>query len=345
MRVGFTYDLRDDYPALGYAEDESAECESPETIRAIVDVLASLGHHTDSIGHVRNLAARLVRGDRWDLVFNIAEGVSGASREAQVPALLDAYGVPYTFSDPLTLSLALHKATAKRVVRDCGIATPDFSVIEQMADVPDVDLTYPLFAKPVAEGSSKGVTGASIVNTPEALGAVCRSLIERYRQPVLVERFLPGREFTVGVVGTGRHARAIGAMEIHLGERAEQGVYSRLNKVAWEDRVSYSLVEQPFLDEAVGVALAAWQALGCRDGGRVDVRCDADGTVNFLEVNPLPGLDPKTGDLVVLCGLNGISYRELIAMIVSQAWARVQAVDVETGPPPDASGKANVAGH
>lgn len=346
MRIGFTYDLHDEYPALGYAEDEAAECESPETVRAIADTLGSLGHDTDCIGHVRNLAVRLVRGDRWDLVFNMAEGVNGPGREAQVPALLEAYDVPYTFSDPLTLSLALHKAMAKRVVRDAGVPTPAFVVIEQLTDVHDVELAFPLFAKPVAEGSSKGVSRASIAGTPDALVAVCRTLLENYRQPVLVEQFLPGREFTVGVIGTGRSAVSLGAMEIHLGEQAEQSVYSRHNKVAWEDRVSYSLVERPMLDEAVTVALAAWRALGCRDGGRVDVRCDAHGAVNFLEVNTLPGLDPTTGDLVVLCGLNGISYRELIATIVAQACERLQARRGEAPrSPAKTSGTADVAGY
>ena len=328
MRIGFTYDLRDDYPARGYAEDEAAECESSETVSGIVDALTSLGHEIDPIGHVRNLATRLVRGDRWDLVFNIAEGISGPSREAQVPALLEAYDVPYTFSDPLTLSIALHKAMAKRIVRDCGVPTPAFAVVEQLSDINDVKLAFPLFAKPVAEGSSKGVSGASIVRTADALASVCGTLLKKYLQPVLVEQFLPGREFTVGVVGTGRQAEALGAMEIRLGEHAEPSVYSRGNKAAWEGRVFYSLVEQPFLDEAVSVALGAWRALGCRDGGRVDLRCDAAGKVHFLEVNTLPGLDPKTGDLVVLCGLNGIGYRELIASILKQAIGRLQATDV-----------------
>lgn len=327
MRIGLTFDLRGDYPALGYAEDEAAECEDPETVQSIVETLSSLGHAVDTIGHIQNLTTRLANGERWDLVFNMAEGVSGPGREAQVPALLEAYRIPYTFSDPLTLSIALHKAIAKRIVRDCGVPTPAFAVVESVSDVDAVALAFPLFAKPVAEGSSKGISGASIAHTPQALASVCRVLLEKYRQPVLVEEFLPGREFTVGIVGTGRDARALGAMEIRLGEAAEQGVYSRENKIKWRGRVFYSLVEPPVLDEAVGVALGAWRALGCRDGGRVDLRCDGGGRVQFLEVNTLPGLDPTTGDLVVLCGLNGIPYRELIAMILAQAIMRVQSTD------------------
>jgi D-alanine-D-alanine ligase len=330
MRLGLTYDLREAYPALGLAEDEAAEFESPHTIDAIADALVSLGHETDRIGHIRDLAARLVRGDRWDLVFNMAEGVSGAGREAQVPALLEAYDIPYTFSDPLTLSVALHKGMAKRVVRDSGIPTPAFAIVDDLTDIDEIDLPFPLFAKPVAEGSSKGVSHASIVGSRAALISICRTLVERYRQPVLVEQFLPGREFTVGIVGEGRDAAALGAMEIHLGEYAEQGVYSRSNKAAWQGRVTYSLVEPPLVDEAVDVALGAWRALGCRDAGRVDVRCDGSGRVNFLEVNPLAGLDPIAGDLVVLCGLNGIGYRDLMAMIIARARDRSEAARART---------------
>jgi D-alanine-D-alanine ligase len=326
MRIGLTYDLREEHPALGYAEDEAAEFDSVETIDAIAGVLASLGHEIDRIGHVLDLTARLARGDRWDLVFNMAEGVSGAGREAQVPALLEAFDIPYTFSDPLTLSLALHKGMAKRVVRDAGIPTPPFAVVEAVSDLDALELTFPLFAKPVAEGSSKGISSASIVHSPAALTSICRTLMEKYRQPVLVEQFLPGREFTVGVIGTGRESAALGVMEVHLGELAEAGVYSRLNKSDWERRVSYSLTEPSIARDAIDVALAAWRALGCRDAGRVDVRCDACGMVNFLEVNPLAGLAPGVSDLVLLCGLHGIAYRELIAMILARASARVEAM-------------------
>ncbi|HQM91709.1 MAG TPA: hypothetical protein PLK84_07260, partial [Syntrophales bacterium] len=133
--VGMTYDLRTDYIREGYSEEETAEFDQPATIDAIEETLQSLGYRTDRIGHVRALARRLVAGERWDLVFNIAEGLKGFGREAQVPCLLDAYGVPYVFSDPLSLSLTLHKAMAKRVVRDLGILTPDFAVVEDADDI------------------------------------------------------------------------------------------------------------------------------------------------------------------------------------------------------------------
>ena len=162
MRIGLTYDLKSDFPARGLTDDEAAEWESEETVAALADTLASLGHEIDRIGHVRRLAARLVAGDRWDLVFNMAEGVGGRGRESQVPALLDAFGVAYTFSDAVTNGLTLDKSLAKRVVRDAGVPTPDFAIIETLEDARRIAIPPPWSAKPVAEGSSKGITGQSI---------------------------------------------------------------------------------------------------------------------------------------------------------------------------------------
>jgi len=322
MRIGVTYDLRDAYLAQGFSEDETAEFDSIDTIHALEQTLAAIGHEPDCIGDVRALTMRVARGERWDLVFNVAEGLSGPGREAQVPAVLEAYQIPYTFSDPLTLSLALHKGLANRVVRDLQIPTPDYVVVEEIADVDNVRLPWPVFAKPVAEGSSKGVSGASKVSDARALAAICRELLDKYRQPVLVERFLPGREFTAGIVGAGPEAAVLGVMEIHLHDNAEPAAYSRANKALYESRVSYTLVEDSAGTAAADVALAAWRALGCRDAGRVDLRCDADGAVHFLEVNPLPGLHPRHSDLVILCRLKGIAYRDLIETIVSSARVR-----------------------
>jgi D-alanine-D-alanine ligase len=323
LTVGLTFDLRDDYRRLGYSAEDAAEFDSIETIDAIDDSLTSLGCRTDRIGSIRQLTTRLAAGDRWDLVFNIAEGVRGFGRESQVPALLDAFDTPYTFSDPLALSLTLHKGMAKRVGRDLGVLTPDFVVIEVQGDLTAVDLPFPVFVKPVAAGTSMGIDAASRVHDAVALNARCIHLLERFRQPVLIEKYLPGREMTVGIVGTGRDARALGAMEVLLQSTADQGVYSYDNKAQYIDRVRYRLADDEIGAEACDVALRIWRGFGCRDAGRVDVRCDEQGRINFMEVNPLAGLHPIDADLVVLCGLVGISYRQLIAQILSSACQRV----------------------
>ncbi|MFZ5830806.1 MAG: D-alanine--D-alanine ligase family protein [Planctomycetota bacterium] len=326
MLIGLTYDLRSDYLALGYSQEEVAEFDCPETIEGIENALRAAGHETDRIGHGRCLVERLVAGDRWDLVFNIAEGLHGIAREAQVPAILDLYQVPYTFSDPVVLGVCLQKGLAKALVRQAGVPTPDFAVVEALDDVEQIALDPPLFAKPVAEGTSKGISAASLIGNRASLSGVCEDLLARFRQPVLVESFLPGREFTVGLVGTGPKAEVIGAMEVILLEQAEAGSYSYANKAQWEGRVAYRLAD-PSSDreacEAAELALKSWRALGCRDGGRVDVRSNATGQPQFVEVNPLPGLNPTYSDLPLLSYRAGWNYEQLIARIVESAIERM----------------------
>ena len=323
MEVGITYDLQADYLAQGMNEEEAAEFDRLDTIEAIDDTLKSLGFKTDRIGHIKALAKRLVAGDRWDLVFNIAEGIRGYGREAQVPALLDAYEIPYTFSDPLVLSLTLHKGMTKRVIRDLGIPTPDFGIVETAQEVQRVDLPFPLFAKPVAEGTGKGIDESSRIENRRELTAVCRTLLERFQQPVLLEVFMPGREFTVGITGTGAESAAIGAIEVILRKGAEPAAYSYHNKKQFEEVVEYQPANDEMAAKAMQVALAAWRGLGCRDGGRIDLRADGEGMPNFLEVNPLAGINPEISDLPILCKLNGVTYRELISRIMDSALQRI----------------------
>jgi len=326
VRIGFTYDLKDDYLALGLAEHEVAEFDSIATIDAIAGALLELGHEVERVGHIRALAARLVAGWRCDLVFNIAEGVAGFGRESQIPALLEAYAIPYTFSDPLVCALTLHKGMAKHVARGCGVPTPKFEVVTSAAEAAAIALPLPLFAKPVAEGSSKGVTGKSLVKSKAALVEICSELLEQYRQPVIVEEYLSGREFTVGILGTGQDARALGTLEVVLLPGADAGVYSYRNKTQWESIVEYGLLEQgPLRAEVEDVALRTWRCLGCRDAGRVDVRLDGGGRPQMLEVNPLAGLQPGYSDLPNMAEMAGMSYRALIGEIVRCASARVDA--------------------
>jgi D-alanine-D-alanine ligase len=321
-RVGITYDLRADYLAQGYGEEETAEFDSEVTIAALNDALGVLGYTPERIGGVRRLCERLVAGERWDCVFNICEGLKGVSREAQVPALLEAYGIAYVFSDPLTLSLALDKAFAKRIVRDCGVPTAPFAVIEKAEDAADVLLDFPLFVKPVAEGSGKGIGAYSKVHGRNELQRVVAELLRRFAQPAMAESWLPGREFTVGITGTGAGAEILGVVEVVANEHAAPHGYGYENKEHFEERIEYRPVRDPEAQEAGNVALAAWRALRCRDGGRVDVRSTADGRPQFIEVNPLAGLNPERSDLVFIARFGGISYAELIGRIMAAFHSR-----------------------
>jgi len=331
MRIGITYDLRTEYLAAGFSEEETAEFDREDTIAAIEQALEDLGYETDRIGSVKNLASRLVAGERWDMVFNIAEGLEGFGREAQVPALLDAFHIPYTFSDPLVLSITLHKAMTKRVVRDLGISTPDFFVVENPSDLEKADLPIPLFAKPVAEGTSKGITAASKIKSQSQLASTCMHLLLTYNQPVLVESFLPGREFTVGILGTGDDAAVLGAMEVILREHAEPGVYSFQNKEQYEELVEYGPATDVTAAKAGEIALAVWRGIGCRDAGRVDIRLDVNGIPNFMEVNPLAGLHPHHSDLCIIARMKGMPYRTLIEAIMRSAMSRVHVDEYNLG--------------
>lgn len=333
MLIGLTYDLKDDYLAEGYSREEIAEFDRTDTIEAIEQTLRKLGFQTDRIGNIRALTQRLAKGDRWDLVFNIAEGIYGFGREAQVPCLLEAYRIPYTFSDPLVLTLTLHKGMTKRLIRDLGLATPAFAILEESAQAEQIDLPFPLFAKPIAEGTSKGIGADSKIQNQQELAEVSCKLLAQHQQPILIETFLPGREFTVGIIGTGQEARCLGVLEITLRSQADQEVYSYANKEYFTERVDYHLVNDSMSEEAKNLALAAWRGLGCRDAGRVDLRADIDNRVSFIEVNPLAGLNPYISDLSILCTKAGFTYQDLIGMIIHSALKRIDPALTSSIPP------------
>lgn len=328
MRIGMTYDLCSDWLALGYTAEDVAEFDSEETIDLLEKAIRELGHETVRIGHARALCACLVAGERWDLVFNIAEGLAGRSREAQVPALLEAYGIPYTFSDPLVCAVTLDKAVTKRLVRDAGLATPAFHVVRGEADLRDpalARLRYPLFAKPIAEGTGKGIAEASYAAGPDDLARVCRDLLARLREPVLVEEYLPGREFTVGLLGNGPRARAIGTMEVRINRPVEKAIYSFQNKHEYENVVDYdALAPGPLREQVEALALGAYLALECRDGARADIRLDAAGAPGFMEINPLPGLNANHSDLPIIARFAGLTFRDLIGGIIAGACERLE---------------------
>jgi D-alanine-D-alanine ligase len=322
MRIALVYDLRDDYRALGFSEEEVAEFDSVATIDALASAVETLGCEAIRVGRGQALAGRLAAGERFDLVFSIAEGVKGRSREAQVPALCELFDQPYLFSDALTMAASLDKAVTKRLVRDDSVKTPAFAVAHANAAEIGGWADFPAFVKPLAEGTGKGCEAASLVHTPAELQAAATRVIDRYKQPALVEQYLPGREFTVGIVGNGEGARVLGVCEILLKEHAEANVYSLHNKELCEDLVIYAPADDAEARLAATRALDAYRALECRDAARIDFRSNASGEPYFLEANPLAGLNPWHSDLPILAAQNGVDFVALIGLILDAGLSR-----------------------
>ncbi len=314
IRVGFTYNIKHEDPH-DPDSDEHAEWDPPETIIAISNALARQGHIVVHLEATPDLPRVLAEAD-VDLIFNIAEGVEGRNREAQVPALCELLGIPYTGSDSATLAIALDKALCKKVLTQHDILTPNFQVMESPRARLNSDLKFPLIIKPNAEGSSKGIATTNVVDNEEELRVAVANVLENYRQPALVEEYISGREFTVGLLGDKR-PRVLPPMEIRFKDESnERPVYDFQVKQEWEKHVYYqcpakvTAAQQKAIEK---VARATFWALDCRDVARVDMRMDAKGQVYVLEVNPLPGLTPDYSDLVLISQAAGMDYDEIIA--------------------------------
>lgn len=324
MKIGLVYDLRSEYLRMGYSSEATAEFDSEETIHAIEEALRENGFSTERIGNYFSLVTSTASGKRWDLVFNIAEGLHGSSREAQVPSLLEAFQVPYTFSDALVLSLTHHKPTTKQLVWNMGIPTPEFAVITTEEDIMSCTIPFPVFVKPVAEGTSKGINRHSIVTSPRELSSIASSLLQEYRQPVMAESFLPGREVTVGITGTGKHAGVAGVLDICYRDKNDRQIYSFHAKEYCEQLIDYRLATDAFADKAAEMALHIWKNLGCRDAGRIDFKANTAGDPCFLEINPLAGLHPTHSDLPIMWNMRGFRYEDLIKEIITSAERRIR---------------------
>ena len=320
MKFGLTYDLRSDYLKQGYSSEQAAEFDTEETIEGIENAIRACGHKTERIGHIKNLTQKLSEKKSWDIIFNIAEGCLGTSREAQVPALLEAYNLPYTFSDPVSLAVTHNKSIAKAIIKNSGLATPDFFLLENPGALESVFLSFPLFAKPAAEGTGKGISAASKINNKHELQTVCIDLLKKFRQPVLIEEFLPGREFTVGIIGN-KNPEVIGVMEV-LYNSVGQKIYGYETKKNYLDLVTYKLIEGELAEKCSNLSIRAYQALGCRDAARADLRLDKNGEPSFMEINALPGLNPVDSDLPIMAKLAGIDYNSLIKKIILEAAGR-----------------------
>ena len=336
MRIGIACTLKPDGPPPADAPDDlNEEFDSPATVEAIADVFRSLGHTADLIGDGRPLVESLLRNPP-DLVFNFAEG-SGVSRsrEARVPAVCEMLGVPYSGSDPFALAIALDKDMTRRVVESFGVTVPkgitlapppgeydgDFAEFPPILE--EAGLPLPVIAKPTFEGSSKGIRNRCVVRTAEEFGPTVVELWRAYRQPVLVEEFIAGTEVTVGIVGNDP-AEPIGIMRMVPKKAGANFVYSLEVKRDWQENVDYEAPAKVPADVARAIetdALAAFAALGCRDVARADFRV-RDGVPYFLEINPLPGLSPDSGDIVFLAYRMGLTYPQLVGIILDAAVKR-----------------------
>ena len=345
MRIGLAYNekprsaLGADDPAS--TTDAYVEWDEPSTIDAVEQALSLFGSvirlEADATFPQKLALARP------QIVFNMAEGLSGPNREAHVPAICEYFGVPYTASDPLTLSLTLHKARTKEILAFRGIPTAPFALISAPEDLDRVTLPFPLFVKPVAEGSGKGIFANNLCESESRLRERTLFLLDEYRQPVLVETYLPGREFTVAILGNGTDARCLPIVGFDFTTLPEGAtpVYGYEAKWIWDDAEhQLEIYECPArvpadLRAAIEqVSLDAYHALGCRDWCRIDVRLDAEGVPNVVELNPLPGIipDPKMNSCMPKAArVSGMTYDQLIQEVLRMAWKRIHGRDLVLG--------------
>lgn len=345
MRIGLAYNEKPrsavgaDDPAI--TTDAYVEWDEPSTIDAVERALSLFG----SVVRLEADATfpQKLALARPQIVFNMAEGLSGPNREAHVPAICEYLGVPYTASDPLTLSLTLHKARTKEILAHRGIPTAPFTLVERREDLDRVLLPFPLFVKPVAEGSGKGIFANNLCESPVQLRERVLFLLDEYRQPVLVEAYLPGREFTVAILGNGAEARCLPLVGFDFTTlpAGATPVYGYEAKWIWDDAEhQLEIYECPAripddLRAAIErVSLDAYHALGCRDWCRIDVRLDAAGVPNVVELNPLPGIipDPKMNSCMPKAArVAGMSYDQLIQEVIRIAWRRICGRELALG--------------
>jgi D-alanine-D-alanine ligase len=327
MRIGLAYDLKEAMSLeVDSPEDALEEYDSNETIELIETALKSAGHSVVKLGGGVEFLLNILR-ERVDLIFNIAEGRGNyRSREAQVPSVLEMLDIPYSGSGPQCLAICLDKPLTKQLVKAAGVSTPAWHVIdtpEQLSAVSWHGLTYPMIIKPAYEGSSKGIRVNSLVSSPEEATEVANQLLKCYQQPMMVEEFIPGDEVTVGIIGN-RPPTVLGMMRILPKNRVDYFLYTLEVKRDYLNLVDYECparLEEKALAEIAAASLKAFTALGCRDFARLDFRISPEGTVYFLEINPLPGLGTYS-DLVIMALKLGWRYEELIDAVLRAAVKR-----------------------
>lgn len=348
LLVAVLANLKRNAPILPEMPDDYwADLDSETTVEAIADAIRGMGHRVVVLEGDVTLYDRL-REVRPDICFNICEGHFGDSREAQVPAILEMLRIPYTCSKVLALALTLDKPMTKRVLAYHDLPTPEFQVFEREDDPLDGSMAFPLFVKPSRQGTGMGISAQSIVQDEAHLREQVQQMLRAYAEPVLVERFIAGRDITVGIVGNlappvarrlpeddqdalhaARGVRFLPPLEVGLGVYAESegGVYTHRAKADLADQLEYicpARLTPAQVEELRWLALATFRVTGCLDVARVDFRLDtANGERPMvLEVNPLPGLAPIISDLVIEAAADGIEHADLVRMIFEAALAR-----------------------
>ena len=302
--------------------------EQKEETAEVIDQILSQKYEIEKIIANEKIMERLARKD-IDIVFNLSTGIRGESRQSQIPAILEMLGIPYVGSGILAHSLALNKAVAKQVFQFYKISTPRFQVFYTVADEVDKSLSFPIIVKPACEGSGFGIHKDSVVYNEEALLKKVKELLEQYQPPVLAEEFIEGREFTVGVIGNGKNKTVLPILEIDFEDVPEEygKFYTFEVKTDFGHKTKYhcpALLSAELQKEIIQNVLGAFDALGCRDMARVDVRVK-NGKAYIIEINSLPGLKPVHSDLPKMAEAAGMSYEELIVKIFKEAVKRIES--------------------
>jgi len=329
MNIALTYNLKKEDSSK--PPDYFSEYDSHDTVEAIAGALRGRGHIVKSVDAGQVSLVNFFQENRFDMVFNIAEGVKAKSRESEIPALLDCFDIPYTGSNSFSLALALNKAMTKKILLAEGIPTPKFQVFETGTEILSPDLKFPLIVKPNREGSAKGISRDNVVHTEAALRAKAAELRKLYRQEVLVEEFIEGKELTVGILENGK-ATVLPVLEIDFSTAASSGefFYSwRMKEFQGDDSQGLTptfycpaRLAPDIMEKVKDAALRTHRAIGCSDISRTDIRLSKDNIPYVLEINPLPGLDPKESNFPMMVYAAGMKYDELIESVLMSAFQR-----------------------
>ena len=328
LKIGFTYDAKADYKLLpGDLPDKYAEFDFEETLSEIENVLKSSGHNVERIGNASALLQKIAQGKRWDLVFNIAEGLRGRNRESQVPTILELFGIPYSGSDALTMGITLDKAVAKIMVSHAGVLTPEFLEIEKLPQLAENEknfkLKYPVLVKPSEEGTSKGISPESACRNFDEVEKITQHIIYEYNQPAIIEEFIAGSEFTVAVIENDPPF-VLPPVQIAIKGNTDLGEDFYTHQRVENDDVKYicpAEISRILEKKLKNLALSSYKALGIKDFGRIDIRVDEKGTPYFLECNPLPNLGTIDVFLPIAKAV-GLTYDQLILRILHSALER-----------------------